>query len=92
MFLTALPAIRGDPGLGGPGGPGPDKPEYSTSLETSLRRELFTGYEVLQRPHENVRIFISLTILTVNDLVNISINCQLIQTIEKTSKSKTLST
>ncbi|CAG2188791.1 unnamed protein product [Mytilus edulis] len=68
MFLTAFPATRGDTGPG-PGGPGPDKPVYSTSLETSLRRELFTGYEVLQRPRENVRIFISLTILTVNDLV-----------------------
>ena len=82
MFLTAFPATRGDTGPG-PGGPGPDKPVYSTSLETSLRRELFTGYEVLQRPRENVRIFISLTILTVNDLVNIYINCQLIQSTER---------
>ncbi|XP_071159692.1 acetylcholine receptor subunit beta-like [Mytilus edulis] len=49
-------------------GVGPTKPVYSTSLETSLRHELFTEYEVLQRPRENVKISISLTILTVNDL------------------------
>lgn len=52
---------------GGGGGP-----VYSTSLETELRKEIFTtnSYEVLQRPQETVVVKISLTILTVNDLVN----------------------
>ena len=50
----------------------PDRPVYSTTLETALRKELFSSnsYEVLQRPEERVRVKISLTILTVNDLVN----------------------
>ena len=47
------------------------KPVYSRSLETNLRTELFNNYEVLQRPEELVVVRISLTILTVNDLVNI---------------------
>ena len=53
----------------------PDRPVYSTTLETALRKELFSSnsYEVLQRPEERVQVKISLTILTVNNLVNNSI-------------------
>jgi hypothetical protein len=63
LLLVALP---------GDGGVLPDRPVYSTTLETALRKELFSSnsYEVLQRPEERVRVQISLTILTVNDLVN----------------------
>ncbi|XP_033733502.1 acetylcholine receptor subunit beta-like [Pecten maximus] len=43
-------------------------PVYSKDLETSLRTELFTGYEVLQRPSKTVGVFVSLNVLTVNDL------------------------
>lgn len=51
----------------------PSLQSYSIGLETDLRRELFTdnNYSVLQRPSENVIIWMSLTILTVNDLVNL---------------------
>ncbi|OWF44873.1 acetylcholine receptor subunit beta-like [Mizuhopecten yessoensis] len=43
-------------------------PVYSTDLETSLRTELFTGYEVLQRPSKKVDVFVTFNVLTVNDL------------------------
>ena len=58
--------------LPGNGGVPPDRPVYSTTLETALRKELFSSnsYEVLQRPEERVQVKISLTILTVNNLVN----------------------
>lgn len=51
------------------------KPAYSTALETRLRKELFNTneYEVLQRPEKRVKVKICLTILSVNDLVNIKI-------------------
>jgi hypothetical protein len=51
----------------------PPPPSYSIGLETDLRRELFidNNYSVLQRPSQNVIIWMSLTILTVNDLVNL---------------------
>ncbi|XP_052103516.1 neuronal acetylcholine receptor subunit alpha-6-like [Mytilus californianus] len=61
VFLTVLHASGGLK-------PRPEKPVYSPSLETKLRHELFMGYEVLQNPRENVKIFIRLTILTVNNL------------------------
>lgn len=46
-------------------------PTYSISLESALRTELFTtnNYEVLQRPEQKVVVRISMTILTINDLV-----------------------
>lgn len=43
-------------------------PSYSTDLESALRTELFTGYEVLQRPSETVNVRIALNLLTVNSL------------------------
>ena len=51
----------------------PPPRSYSIGLETDLRRELFidNSYSVLQRPSENVIIWMSLTILTVNDLVDL---------------------
>ena len=44
-------------------------PTYSIELEESLRTELFTNYTVQQRPKQKVGVALSLTILTVNDLV-----------------------
>ena len=48
---------------------GGSPPTYSRSLETALRTELFTGYSVLQRPEDRMRVKVSLTLLTVNDMV-----------------------
>lgn len=48
------------------------KPAYSANLETFLRKELFNTYEVLQRPQNQMFISMSLTILTVNDMVMIT--------------------
>ncbi|XP_078314818.1 acetylcholine receptor subunit beta-like [Crassostrea virginica] len=47
---------------------GGSPPTYSRSLETALRTELFTGYSVLQRPEDRMRVKVSLTLLTVNDM------------------------
>ncbi|XP_060071411.1 neuronal acetylcholine receptor subunit beta-3-like [Ylistrum balloti] len=41
---------------------------YSTALESSLRTELFSGYERLQRPSKNVPVHVTFIVLTVNDL------------------------
>lgn len=51
----------------GAGSPSP--PSYSTSLETQLRTQLYTGYEVLQRPQQTVATNIQLNLLTINYLV-----------------------
>ncbi|XP_052812727.1 acetylcholine receptor subunit beta-like isoform X2 [Mya arenaria] len=49
-------------------GVGGSAPSYSTDLETELRTALFTGYEVLQRPMEQVKVKVSLNLITVNSL------------------------
>ena len=46
-------------------------PSYSIELEESLRSELFTNYTVQQRPDQKVRVSVSFTILTINELVSI---------------------
>ncbi|WAR09727.1 ACHB-like protein [Mya arenaria] len=43
-------------------------PSYSTDLETALRTSLFTGYEVLQRPMEQVPVTVSMNLITINSL------------------------
>lgn len=50
----------------------PSRPFYSLSLETDLRTELFetNQYSPLQRPVLRVTTNVSLTILTVNELVS----------------------
>lgn len=52
--------------------PGGSPPTYSRSLETALRTELFTTntYSVLQRPEDRTRVKVSMTLLTVNDMVS----------------------
>ncbi|XP_063425839.1 neuronal acetylcholine receptor subunit alpha-3-like [Mytilus trossulus] len=42
--------------------------DYSTSLETELREEIFDDYVVQQRPNGTIFIMITLNLLTVNDL------------------------
>ncbi|VDI05523.1 Hypothetical predicted protein, partial [Mytilus galloprovincialis] len=46
----------------------PASDDYSTSLETSLRDEIFDDYVVQQRPNETIFIMITLNLLTVNNL------------------------
>ena len=46
-------------------------PSYSIELEERLRTELFTNYTVQQRPDQKVHVSVSLTILTINELVSI---------------------
>lgn len=60
-----------DPVLSQGGKKPPPPPTYSTDLEVALREELFitNNYSVLQRPSQKVFVKVSLTVLTVNDLV-----------------------
>ena len=50
----------------------PLRPAYSTALENALRNELFVdrNYSLLQRPSQQVDVRVSLTLLTVNELVS----------------------
>ncbi|XP_060571964.1 neuronal acetylcholine receptor subunit beta-2-like [Ruditapes philippinarum] len=43
-------------------------PSYSKELETAVRTELFTDYEVLQRPDERTFVSIGLNLVTINSL------------------------
>ncbi|XP_045178295.2 acetylcholine receptor subunit beta-like isoform X2 [Mercenaria mercenaria] len=43
-------------------------PSYSKELESELRSNLFTGYEVLQRPEKTVSVSVGLNLVTINSL------------------------
>ena len=47
---------------------------YSIDLESQLRSELFENYSTVQRPEKKVLIMADLTLLTINDMVRISID------------------
>ena len=63
----------GPPPPGAPPGPGTKKPrpppDYSTTLETELREDLFSGYSADQRPQKKVHVKIVLNLLSINYLV-----------------------
>ena len=42
---------------------------YDIQLEQDLREELLSGYEAQQRPNRTVNVAVSLTLLTIDDLV-----------------------
>ena len=46
-------------------------PSYSTDLETTLRKAIYTNYEVLQRPASTVQVHVQLNLITINYLVSI---------------------
>lgn len=48
------------------------KAQYTIALEEELRTEVFTSYSKQQRPAKIVTLSLSLTILTVNELVSCS--------------------
>ncbi|KAJ8308081.1 hypothetical protein KUTeg_012955 [Tegillarca granosa] len=60
--------VKSTSGVGLLGGGSITVPTYTPDLETTLRTELFTDYEVLQRPSKQVDVNVSLTVLTVNEL------------------------
>ena len=47
----------------------PVQQAYDIQLEQDLRDELLSGYEAQQRPNRTVNVAVSLTLLTINDLV-----------------------